>query len=84
MAVAVDGWKVDIADLAGSAMRRLLLDRDGVATFLQASIAAWLLPPCLPLLSRPLPPRRRLCCNSATKLRRFRPYHIRTIPSYLS
>ena len=34
MAVAVDGWKVDITDLVGSAMRRLLLDRDGVAALL--------------------------------------------------
>ena len=34
MAVAVDGWKVDITDLVGSAMRRLLLDGDGVAALL--------------------------------------------------
>ena len=40
MAVDVDGWKVGIADLVGSAMRRLFLDRDGVSALLQASVAA--------------------------------------------
>ena len=84
MAGAVDGWNVDIADLVGSAMRRLLLDRDGVAALLQASIAAWLLPQYLPLLTRRMPSHQRLCRSSAAKLRRFRPYHIRTILSYLS
>ena len=40
MAVAVDGWKVRIADSVGSALRGLFSGGDGVAPTLRASVAA--------------------------------------------
>ena len=57
MVVAVGGWKVDIANLVGSAMRRIFLDRDGATASLRAIITVWLLPQSLSLLPRQSPLR---------------------------